>query len=161
MRIQQFLLRIGIKPNRLRFRQHMNNEMAHYAVDCWDAECLTSHGWIECVGCADRSAYDLLNHSKNSGANLSAQRSLVEPKEVNTIEFVANNEFLKKFNKKAKLLKKALANLNTIQCTKAVKSLDEKGLVDLRLLNKSVIFNKPLWILDFSSLILMKRPQFA
>lgn len=42
-RIQQFLLKIGILPDRLRFRQHMNNEMAHYACDCWDAECLTSY----------------------------------------------------------------------------------------------------------------------
>jgi glycyl-tRNA synthetase (class II) len=28
----------------------MANEMAHYAKDCWDAEVLTSYGWIECVG---------------------------------------------------------------------------------------------------------------
>jgi len=38
--------------------------MAHYACDCWDAELLTSYGWVECVGCADRSAFDLSNHSK-------------------------------------------------------------------------------------------------
>lgn len=42
-RIQLFLLKVGILPDRLRFRQHMNNEMAHYACDCWDAECLTSY----------------------------------------------------------------------------------------------------------------------
>ena len=51
-------------PAKVRFRQHMNNEMAHYACDCWDAEMLTSYGWIECVGCADRSAFDLSQHSK-------------------------------------------------------------------------------------------------
>ena len=38
----------------------MANEMAHYACDCWDAEILTSYGWVECVGCADRS----LSHNK-------------------------------------------------------------------------------------------------
>ena len=42
-RIQQFLLRIGVDKKRLRFRQHMSNEMAHYACDCWDAEILTSY----------------------------------------------------------------------------------------------------------------------
>ena len=42
-RIQQFLLRIGVDRARLRFRQHMSNEMAHYACDCWDAEILTSY----------------------------------------------------------------------------------------------------------------------
>lgn len=66
-RIQQYLIRIGINPKKLRFRQHLSNEMAHYACDCWDAECLTSYGWIECVGCADRSAYDLQQHTKGSG----------------------------------------------------------------------------------------------
>jgi glycyl-tRNA synthetase (class II) len=49
----------GIDTQRLRFRQHLANEMAHYAEDCWDAEIECSYGWIECVGLADRSAYDL------------------------------------------------------------------------------------------------------
>lgn len=42
-RIQTFLTRSGVDPTKLRFRQHMSNEMAHYAQDCWDAECLTSY----------------------------------------------------------------------------------------------------------------------
>ena len=42
-RIQQYMIKVGIDPKKLRFRQHMNNEMAHYACDCWDAECLTSY----------------------------------------------------------------------------------------------------------------------
>jgi glycyl-tRNA synthetase len=50
---------VGINPERLRFRQHLENEMAHYAEDCWDAEVECSYGWVECVGLADRSAYDL------------------------------------------------------------------------------------------------------
>lgn len=54
-----FLKRVGVDPARLRFRQHLPNEMAHYAEDCWDAEVECSYGWIECVGLADRSAYDL------------------------------------------------------------------------------------------------------
>ena len=50
------LIKIGIDKNRIRLRQHMKNEMSHYACDCWDAECKISSGWIECIGCADRSA---------------------------------------------------------------------------------------------------------
>jgi glycyl-tRNA synthetase len=42
-RIYLFLLKIGIKSSRLRFRQHMQNEMAHYACDCWDAEIESSY----------------------------------------------------------------------------------------------------------------------
>lgn len=42
-RIHQFLIAVGVAPDKLRFRQHMSNEMAHYACDCWDAECKTSY----------------------------------------------------------------------------------------------------------------------
>src|SRR3989338_6234109 len=67
-RCHLFLLASGAKPQFLRFRQHLANEMAHYACDCWDAELLTSYGWIECVGNADRAAYDLTVHMRKTGA---------------------------------------------------------------------------------------------
>lgn len=41
-------------PERMRFRQHLATEMAHYAADCWDMEIKVSYGWTECVGHADR-----------------------------------------------------------------------------------------------------------
>lgn len=34
---------MGVAKDKLRFRQHMDNEMAHYACDCWDAETKTSY----------------------------------------------------------------------------------------------------------------------
>ena len=77
--IQAFLLKIGIDPRRLRFRQHMANEMAHYATDCWDAEIENSTGWTECVGCADRAAYDLSVHSSKTGHPLVVREALKEP----------------------------------------------------------------------------------
>ena len=42
-RIYLFLTKIGVDSDKFRFRQHMSNEMAHYACDCWDAECNTSY----------------------------------------------------------------------------------------------------------------------
>ncbi|XP_044531251.1 glycine--tRNA ligase [Gracilinanus agilis] len=42
-RIYLYLTKAGVCPDRLRFRQHMDNEMAHYACDCWDAEARTSY----------------------------------------------------------------------------------------------------------------------
>jgi glycyl-tRNA synthetase len=78
-RIYLFLTRIGIDATRLRFRQHMANEMAHYAADCWDAEIQSSYGWIECVGCADRSAYDLTVHAAKTGKRLVVEESLAAP----------------------------------------------------------------------------------
>lgn len=71
-RTHLFLLSAGIKEERLRFRQHLANEMAHYACDCWDAEIQNSYGWTECVGIADRSAFDLNAHSKSTKENLVA-----------------------------------------------------------------------------------------
>ncbi|KAI0266344.1 glycyl-tRNA synthetase [Gloeopeniophorella convolvens] len=91
-RIYQFLLKIGIDPVRLRFRQHMSNEMAHYATDCWDAEIQNSYGWTECVGCADRAAYDLTVHSKKTGHPLVVRQALKEP--------IVTERLVAEFNKK-------------------------------------------------------------
>ena len=48
------MMSVGIKPEHLRFRQHLPSEMAHYACDCWDAEVEGANGWTETVGIADR-----------------------------------------------------------------------------------------------------------
>ena len=42
-RIYLFLMKVGVDPKKFRFRQHLSNEMAHYACDCWDAEMKTSY----------------------------------------------------------------------------------------------------------------------
>lgn len=127
-RIQEFLIRIGISPDGLRFRQHMCNEMAHYAKDCWDAECLTSHGWIECVGCADRSDHDLRQHSLKSNVNFSAQRILSQPIEMECFDISPTKEALNGFkNKQRKLIKKALSNLDMSQSNEAVTKLERDG----------------------------------
>ena len=36
-------------------------------------------GWVECVGCADRSCYDLNQHSKATGTKLVAEKRLQQP----------------------------------------------------------------------------------
>jgi glycyl-tRNA synthetase (class II) len=41
-----------------------------------------SQGWVECVGCADRSAFDLSQHTKATGVRLAAEKKLPEPKVV-------------------------------------------------------------------------------
>ncbi len=82
-RVGLFLLTIGIKEDRLRFRQHMANEMAHYASDCWDAEIQSSYGWVECVGCADRACFDLSQHSAVTGERFVARERLATPVSVN------------------------------------------------------------------------------
>ena len=40
---------------------------------------LLLQGWVECVGCADRSCYDLSHHSTATKVELSAKEELPEP----------------------------------------------------------------------------------
>jgi glycyl-tRNA synthetase len=79
-----FLTKVGIDSQRLRFRQHEADEMAHYASDCWDAEILGSYGWVECVGIAHRGCYDLESHEKATGKSLRARREFSEPQIIET-----------------------------------------------------------------------------
>ncbi len=79
---KQLLVRVGVDPTRLRFREHLQDEMAHYAADCWDAEVLLSHGWTEIVGIADRGCWDLSRHAEFSSADLTHFRRFDEPREM-------------------------------------------------------------------------------
>jgi glycyl-tRNA synthetase len=81
-RCQEFFLRVGVQESQLRFRQHLPDEMAHYAVDCWDAEGLTQYGWIELAGIADRTDYDLKQHERQSGLQMTVFMPFVKPKSV-------------------------------------------------------------------------------
>ncbi|MAV43513.1 MAG: glycine--tRNA ligase [Euryarchaeota archaeon] len=77
-----FLIKVGINPDKLRFRQHESDEMAHYAMDCWDVEIHGSYGWVECVGIAHRGCYDLEAHEKYTGKTLRARREFSEPRNI-------------------------------------------------------------------------------
>lgn len=116
-------MKVGIDGRRLRFRQHLSNEMAHYAQDCWDAEILTSYGWIECVGNADRACYDLQQHYKATNVKLVAEKKLPEPVDVNFVEAQANMALLgKSFKKDAKKIQTSLQQLTSEQ----VSALEEE-----------------------------------
>ncbi|MDR2698156.1 MAG: glycine--tRNA ligase [Candidatus Methanoplasma sp.] len=102
---QQFLTRLGIDPKRLRFRQHLRDEMAHYAMDCWDAEVLLSYGWIEITGIADRGCWDLSRHAEFSGTDLTHFKKFDEPKEMEIDKVKAKHKALgPKFKEKAKAI---------------------------------------------------------
>ena len=77
---QDFLISIGIDLAKFRFRKHSSDELAHYAQECWDAELFSERfGWIECVGIADRSAYDLKSHINSTGVDMYAIRKYEKP----------------------------------------------------------------------------------
>ena len=126
-RIYEFLIIIGIDKKKLRFRQHMANEMAHYASDCWDAELKTSYGWIECVGCADRSAFDLTVHSKKSKEKLIVREKLEEPYITTKWEITVDKKhFGIKFRKDSHKLTNYLLNLSQNELEKYAFKLQER-----------------------------------
>ncbi|KAH3684142.1 hypothetical protein WICPIJ_004872 [Wickerhamomyces pijperi] len=129
-RIYLFLTKIGVDPTRLRFRQHMANEMAHYAADCWDAELQTSYGWIECVGCADRSAYDLTVHSNKTKQKLVVKEKLAEPQVVSQYEIeLEKKKFGPKFRKDAPVVEKFLMELSQEELIKYEAELSAAGAI--------------------------------
>ena len=131
-RIQLFLLKMGVDPAKLRFRQHMANEMAHYATDCWDAELQTSYGWIECVGCADRSAYDLTVHKNKTGAPLVVRESRAEPLRIEEWQIdLDKKKFGPRFKKDGKAVEAAINDLSQALREKLALDLDKTGNVEV------------------------------
>jgi glycyl-tRNA synthetase len=64
-------IQLGIQQEHLRLHQHAKEELAHYALDCYDIEYLFPMGWAELEGIANRSDFDLKQHAEYSGKDLS------------------------------------------------------------------------------------------
>ncbi|KAJ4144943.1 hypothetical protein LMH87_003810 [Akanthomyces muscarius] len=106
--------------------------MAHYAVDCWDAELLISYGWIECVGCADRSAYDLTVHSKETGTPLTVKEYLPEPFEITEWKVSLEVKLLgPRFKGDAKKIEAAVRALDQETLETLAAELAEKALISV------------------------------
>ena len=67
----QWYLNLGISKDYLRFREHNESELAHYAKQTVDIEFLYPWGWGELEGIADRGKYDIEAHQNSSGKDLS------------------------------------------------------------------------------------------
>jgi glycyl-tRNA synthetase len=63
-------VKLGIKRENLRLRQHTKEELAHYARECYDIDYLFPMGWAELEGIANRGDFDLVQHSTFSGKTL-------------------------------------------------------------------------------------------
>ena len=116
----EFLTKVGIDPAKLRFRQHLKDEMAHYAIDCWDAEIETERfGWVEIVGVADRTDYDLKAHARVSKTDLYVYVEYDEPKMVTRFVVKPNMGKLGPlFKGKAKAVADALKQLSEEELSK-------------------------------------------
>ena len=120
----------GIGMKYIRFRQHRANEMAHYAKDCWDCECLSSFGWVECIGIADRSCYDLECHGKERKTNFFAYEKYKEPRMVTVLERKLEKTIAKKFTKNTAKVTAYLNGLSQEDALALHKQLDESSPVE-------------------------------
>ena len=61
---------LGIRPDRLRLREHGLEELSHYSSATSDVEYVFPIGWSELEGIANRGDFDLTQHAKFSGEKL-------------------------------------------------------------------------------------------
>lgn len=62
---------LGIRPERLQIREHAPDELSHYSKRTVDIEYQFPWGWAELEGIANRGDFDLSQHAKFSGQDLS------------------------------------------------------------------------------------------
>ena len=67
----QFALDLGLDEKKLRWREHEETERSHYSKRTADIEYQYPYGFKEMFGIAYRTNFDLSNHAKNSGKDLS------------------------------------------------------------------------------------------
>lgn len=67
----RFAIELGIKEKNLRWREHEEYERSHYSKQTMDIEYHYPFGWKEMFGIAYRTDFDLKNHTKHSGIDLS------------------------------------------------------------------------------------------
>ena len=63
-------VKYGIRRQNLRLRRHGEDELAHYAKDCYDIDYRFPWGWSELEGIANRTDYDLKHHGEATGQDL-------------------------------------------------------------------------------------------
>jgi len=62
---------------------------------------ICSYGWVECVGVADRSCYDLVCHATATNTKLVAEKKLATPRTVDVVAAVPNKQTIGKKYKQA------------------------------------------------------------
>ncbi|MGC9516626.1 MAG: glycine--tRNA ligase [Methanomicrobiales archaeon] len=129
---RKFLLELGIPEEVIRFRQHMPTEMAHYALDCWDVEIQTDRfGWIEIIGIADRTDFDLRSHSDHSKEDLRVFLEYSEPKKISKTIIKPNmSKFGPHFKNTAP---KILKFLEDVDVEEVQQSFKQEGLFEIEI----------------------------
>jgi len=71
--MQEFIEKIGISHNQIRFKEVSNDDRAFYSLQTFDFEVMSSFGWIELFCLNYRTDHDLSGHSKGSKKDLSVK----------------------------------------------------------------------------------------
>jgi glycyl-tRNA synthetase len=134
----RFLAECGVSPEKLRFRQHLATEMAHYAADCWDAETLMSFGWVEIVGIADRTCYDLQSHMDQSKVDLRASEGGAEVEREAVV--LKPGVVGPRYKKDANFVKEGLEKFGATE--EVVKTAKGKGELTINILENNIRLGK-------------------
>ncbi len=67
---KNWLLSLGIAEENIKMRDHAQEELSHYSNATTDIEFMFPFGWGELWGIADRTDFDLTQHSNHSGEKL-------------------------------------------------------------------------------------------
>jgi len=145
-----FLIKCGILKDHFRYRQHLSTEMAHYACDCWDVEIETSYGWLECVGVADRSCFDLNAHAKAAKVDLSFKEKLDNPVEIEVQALTKKSsiELMKHFKKPGRAIKEHLDTLPTEEREAIHKEAEENGEASFQVDGETYTMPKGIMVLE-------------
>ncbi len=67
---KNWLFSLGVREESLKFRDHSPEELSHYSKATTDIEFMFPFGWGELWGIADRTDFDLTQHTNHSGEEL-------------------------------------------------------------------------------------------
>lgn len=71
VQMHKWFVDLGADASHFRIRQHVKEELSHYALDTWDLEYEFPFGWKELQGFANRTDFDLKQHITHSKSDLS------------------------------------------------------------------------------------------
>ncbi len=69
--MHRWFVDLGASSEHFRIRQHVKDELSHYALDTWDLEYEFPFGWKELQGLSNRTDFDLKQHMEHSKTDLS------------------------------------------------------------------------------------------
>jgi len=69
--MHKWFIDLGTDAENFRIRQHVKDELGHYAQDTWDLEYEFPFGWRELQGLSNRTDFDLKQHTEHSKTDLS------------------------------------------------------------------------------------------